>query len=404
MIHIPKEDISTDISAIDSRIQIDLERYKVVLENMVDIMSIHHLDGRTVWVSESVRDLLGHHPGNVISRKFKDFIHPDDIDGFNRLWKRVEDGMDGRARFRMKNREGVDIWMEGRARPLFNGQPGPIAILMRIRDVRETVALEDQLRLQLGREETAWNGAPIGLCIVNKNGGFVRVNPRACEIWGYTSKQLESMTFQQITYPEDLGKDLGLLNSLIAGEIPSYSIFKRYIRSDGTIIYCRLSVSAVRSISGELEYFISHVEDITKDFKLQAELQEELAFHDAIFDQSIYPMATFDNKGRFRKVNKAWEKFIGYSSEELAGITYRQVTPDEDKAYDEKLLARLQEGANVVEEVKCFLRKDGTKVEAFVFGGVVTNEDHEIMWMMVQAKKLKEIHKLSDEHDARTKP
>jgi PAS domain S-box-containing protein len=81
-------------------------------------------------------------------------------------------------------------------------------------------------------------------------------------------------TFQDITYPEDLEDDLGYVNQLLKGIIPTYSMEKRYIRKDGSLVWVNLTVALVREINGEPKYFISVVEDITEHKWAEEELQK----------------------------------------------------------------------------------------------------------------------------------
>jgi PAS domain S-box-containing protein len=108
----------------------------------------------------------------------------------------------------------------------------------------------------------AFENAPIGIAVVDLEGGFARVNAALCRITGYSAEELLAVTFQEITHPEDLEKDLDLAARLLAGEIASYRMEKRYRRSDGSHVWVNLSGSIARSESGEPLYFIAHVEDI----------------------------------------------------------------------------------------------------------------------------------------------
>lgn len=114
------------------------------------------------------------------------------------------------------------------------------------------------------------DNAPIGMALVALDGTWVHVNPRVCEIVGYSAEELRARTFQDVTHPEDLETDLALVGALLRGEIPRYELPKRYIRKDGSIAEALLHVSLLRDEDGEPRQFISQIIDVTERNRLQA--------------------------------------------------------------------------------------------------------------------------------------
>ena len=105
--------------------------------------------------------------------------------------------------------------------------------------------------------------APIGLAQFDLSGKFLYVNARLCEILGCPRESLTERTFQQITFPDDLAHCLELTGRLAAGEIPGYSLEKRFVGSGGAVVWARITVSAVRQFDGTVSFFIGAAEDIT---------------------------------------------------------------------------------------------------------------------------------------------
>lgn len=132
-----------------------------------------------------------------------------------------------------------------------------------IRDVTEQIRVEKLLRESEERFRATFSQAAVGIAHVGLNGEWLTVNQRLCDIIGYSSEELLSLTFQDITHPEDLEKDLHLLGLLMAGRIQTYDMQKRYIRKDGTLIWVNLTVSMVCDEQGQPRYFISVIEDIS---------------------------------------------------------------------------------------------------------------------------------------------
>jgi PAS domain S-box-containing protein len=155
---------------------------------------------------------------------------------------------------------------------LIEGQTaGRVAVL---RDLTERKAAEEALRESEERFRHTFENAAVGIAHVGLDGHWLRVNDRLCEITGYSHEALLARTFQDITHPDDLEADLTSVRQVLAGEIATYAMEKRYIRKDGGIVWVNLTVSLVRTPSGEPDYFISVVEDITPRKQAEAALRE----------------------------------------------------------------------------------------------------------------------------------
>ncbi len=134
----------------------------------------------------------------------------------------------------------------------------PSAVDITERKAAETALAESESLFRGTFEQTA-----VGMAHVGLDGRWLRVNDRLCEIAGDTRESLLGKTFQDITHPEDVDTDVENAARLMAGEIDSYAMEKRYLRPDGSVTWVNLTVSLRRTPSGEPEHFISVVEDIT---------------------------------------------------------------------------------------------------------------------------------------------
>jgi len=125
---------------------------------------------------------------------------------------------------------------------------------------RQEAALQESER----RFHSTFASAPIGMAIVGLDGRFLQVNEALADILGYTVKQLQKKTFQQITHPEDLEKDITQFEQLRDGVIKNYQLEKRYFHKQGNLIWVLLSVSVVRDEADKALYFIAQIQDVTE--------------------------------------------------------------------------------------------------------------------------------------------
>src|SRR5260370_9318731 len=124
------------------------------------------------------------------------------------------------------------------------------------------------------RFESAVRYAAIGMAMVAPDGRWLQVNPAICHLVGYTEAELLASSFQAITHPDDLETDLGYVRQMLAGEIQTYQMEKRYFHKRGHVVWVLLSVSLVRDSQDQPLYFISQIQNITERKQAEAELRE----------------------------------------------------------------------------------------------------------------------------------
>jgi len=130
------------------------------------------------------------------------------------------------------------------------------------------------LRDSTERLRATFEQAAVGIAHVALDGRWLRVNEKLCAIVGYGYEELLASRFQDITHPDDLDADLAYVQRLIAGEISTYTMEKRYIRKDGEVIWINLTASMVREADGTPRYAISVVEDISARKRTEQALRD----------------------------------------------------------------------------------------------------------------------------------
>ena len=113
--------------------------------------------------------------------------------------------------------------------------------------------------------------SPIGTALLDLDGRWLNANAALRELLGYDAEALSALTFQDVTFAEDLDADLERMTALVAGDIASYRMDKRYVRRDGCVVWAELTVSLVRDAEGEPQFFISHVQDIEDRKRLETD-------------------------------------------------------------------------------------------------------------------------------------
>ncbi|NNG23311.1 PAS domain S-box protein [Telluria aromaticivorans] len=130
----------------------------------------------------------------------------------------------------------------------------------------------DVLGASEARFRTIFDIASVGIALVAPDGGWISVNKALCDIVGYTEEELWGLTFQQITHPDDISRDVDQLQALARGDIAQHQMEKRYIRKDGSTVWINLNVSPKRNAQGRVEYNVAVIKDIDAQKRAQQDI------------------------------------------------------------------------------------------------------------------------------------
>jgi PAS domain S-box-containing protein len=208
-------------------------------------------------------------------------------------------------------------------------------------DITERKMKDDALRTSEERFAHAFEHAPIGMALVTPDGRWMKVNRALCESVGYSEAQLLTRTFQDITHPADLEADLAYVRQMLAGEINSYQMEKRYVHLRGHLITVSLNVSLVRDAQGQPLYFISQIQDITERKKIEAQFLRA---------QRVESIGTLAG-GIAHDLNNVLAPII--MAIELLKITIRD---EGERRVLDTIAASAQRGADMVRQVLSFAR------------------------------------------------
>ncbi len=183
-----------------------------------------------------------------------------------------------------------------------------------------TSALTQTVQQTEDRFRNAFDHAPIGMALVSPEGRWLEVNQVLCDITGFSEQELVERTFQDITHPDDLEADLDSTRRMLAGEISSFCMEKRYVRKDGQLVWILLSVSRSHSEMGKPFLFVAQVQDITERKWAEQALTESNARLQAVLDASTQVgLVSIDTEGLITTFNTGAERLFGYAAEEMIG-------------------------------------------------------------------------------------
>lgn len=190
----------------------------------------------------------------------------------------------------------------------------------------EKSALIASLRESEARAGTIFEQAAVGIAEVGVDGRWIRVNQRLCEIVGYAREDLLQRRFQDITHRDDLEMNLDWFNKLLRGEISTYSLEKRYIRQDGSLVWVELTTALVRPQRGE-PYTVNAIQDISDRKATELALRESEATTRSLLSGIPDLMLRIRADGTFVDYKDATQKGLLVPTEVFLGNKVADVMP-----------------------------------------------------------------------------
>ncbi len=241
------------------------ERLRLIIYNMSDMVSQVNQQGIFQYVSPAHERLLGYAPLQVIGKSMLEFVHPDDSARvIAAVGATIRSAPIGRVEFRCRHVDGHYVWLETVGKLLFDEHGATVGAVLNSRDVTERRLAEEKVRESEERFSSAFEFAAIGMALVAPDGRWLRVNRALCTLVGYSREELLAKTFQDITHPDDLGADLENVRRMLAGDIETYQMEKRYFHKSGRVVWIQLTVSMVRDDRDRPLCFVSQIQDITE--------------------------------------------------------------------------------------------------------------------------------------------
>jgi PAS domain S-box-containing protein len=216
------------------------------------------------------------------------------------------------------------------------------------------------------RFRAAFEGAPIGMCLLGLDGRFLQVNRAMCRILGRGEEELLTTTWQEITHPDDLPTQEAFDRQVRTGRQPFYQIEKRYLRPDGTELWALVARSVVSDTHGKPLYLVSQVLDITDRKRAEEALRSREEETRRILETAQDAFVAMDGDGRITEWNRQAELIFGWPRDEVLGRSVAETVIPERLRQDHwrglDLFLRTGQGPVLGKRLELSaLRRDGTE-------------------------------------------
>src|SRR5918994_483307 len=321
---------------LDEELRKSEARYRTVLDAAFDAIVTITPDGIVRWFNRGAERIFGYGADEVIGRpvtllmpeRYRDLC----VAGLHRYLRT------GEARVVDGTTELVGLRKDGSEFPIEMSlgethEHGERLFTGMIRDVTERKRTEDALREARDRFRSIFENAPIGVAMVTLEGRYLQVNHSLCGILGYPEEELQALTWQEITHPDDLAASKAYARRIVAGEFPRYHLEKRFLHADGHTVWASLSVSLVRDSEGKPLYFVSQIQDVTERKEAERKLREAEQRYRTLVERvpAVVYIQEIGSPDSAMYMSPQIETLTGYSPEDCKdpGLRWRMVHPDD---------------------------------------------------------------------------
>jgi PAS domain S-box-containing protein len=250
------------------------QRYRELVNHLPEIVFESDLTGNLEFANIRAEEMSGYPLGEIEKGvNLLQFIAPEDRE---RALKNVQLLLAGGhvvpTEYKFLRKDGITFPALVTATPrVSNNKVTGLRGL--VFDISESKKTEEVLKESEKRYRAIVANAPIGIVTSGPNKYFLSANDAFCRILGYSEDELRKLTFRDLTFKADLRESTIKMSELENDAISSFTLEKRYVRKDGSIIDGRIMVNAVRDQNGKPCLFIAELEDITERKKVEERRQ-----------------------------------------------------------------------------------------------------------------------------------
>ncbi|MEG4576536.1 PAS domain S-box protein [Microcoleus sp. N3A4] len=325
---------------------------------MTDVVLVFDASGRYLKVAPTAPELLYRGVPEMLGKTLAEIFPEAEANFFlGHIRQTLATQKTHRVEYSMEI-GGKLIWFDGSISPLAVDR-----VIWVARDITARKHAEAALQKSEEKFRNLFDDAPIAIALTSvRDYRTIEVNEAHRQMLGYSDADLATMTFTDLTHPEDLQADVEQIKQLVEGNIPRFQMEKRLIKKNGELMWANLTVTLIRDREGIPLYSMGAIEDISDRKRAEMELQqlkERLQFLLASNPAVIFTAAP---AGDFctTYISDNVKTMVGYDPQELLANPkfWASRIHREDRRQFTVKFSELSEGKNCISEYR-FLHRDG---------------------------------------------
>ncbi len=332
------------------------ERYFSFFEKASDTIIVTNSSGFITEVNTSICRLLGYKSDELMGKLFSELVEPQAGRQGYPAMNFQEQGEEQVREWRLVKRNGDIVELEIKVKKIDGDHYLAIG-----RDLTGLRQAQKQVAVSESTLRGAFEHSAIGMALVSPEEKWLRVNKALCNMLGYTSEEMLSMSFRDITHPEDQDGGTQFLKDAMQSNTNVYRAEKRYIDKGGRMLWVNLNVSCVRDQLGQLLYFVTQTEDITEKKKISELLQVREQQLRLFIEYSPAALAMFDRDMRYLITSKRWISDYGLEGQQVIGKIHYELFPDNPERW-RAIHQQCLQGTSAKHDEEFYIDNSGKKI------------------------------------------
>ena len=355
----------TEIKQTEAELERSRDYLQTIIDAIADPVLVVDRECRIVLANRLVRDLAGQDPvaaGLTCHQVMRDHETSCAMTGADCPLERIK-----RTKSKLTvmhnhpDRDGKERHAETTAYPILDEDGEVTQIVQYYRDVTDRARAEAALRQSEERFRTLFENAPVGIYRTTPDGQIESANPALLKMLGcssfdeLTDWNLEASSVGP-TYPRGEFRRRIERDGMVVGMEAAWR------RQDGRIIHVRENATAVLGDDGKVVYYDGTVEDITERKRADEALREREAALRDFFENANDLIMIVHADGRLEFANRAWRETLGYTEEEMAGLSILDVIHADHRGQCTETFQTVLQGESVSSLELAFVARDGHSV------------------------------------------
>jgi PAS domain S-box-containing protein len=270
-------------------------RFRMLVENSSDIISLVDFEGRITYISPSVKRLTGFSEEEILGRSGFDLIHPKDVEGGKNFRSFLLDtpGIPSTSTFRLRHKNGNYIWVEGTVTNMLD-EKDVNAFVLNYHDITDRKLSEQKIIKSEKRFRSLVENAQDIISLSDEKGIRFYVSPSIEKITGYTIKETLNQSIFDLVHPDDIESIKNLREQFMSepGVIKPLSV--RYLHKDGRMVWIEGTI--VNLLHNEnVKAVLANYQDVTERKKSEEKIRlsnerfemVSKATNDAVWDWNL---------------------------------------------------------------------------------------------------------------------